>query len=357
MAIPVRVLVVDDSTFVRRAVRRMLSTHETIELVGTAADGVAAVRMAKALRPDVVLMDVHMPRMGGMEALERIRAEVPDTAVLLMSTATGDGAETTLRGLELGAVDFIDKGSVGAIINLHDLAPTLVEKILTASKAASPDLGHHASTMRTASPLARRPSQSYSIIAIGASTGGPRALAMLMEALPAGLNAALLVAQHMPAGFTRTLADRLDRRSPLSVSEAVDGDNLRAGHVLLAPGRCDMTVKREANGALVARVSHPHPKGSHHPSVDALFRSLARVAAPRTVGVVLTGMGEDGAQGLRELLSAGAHTIVEHADTAVIYGMPKAARAAAKQAISLHAMAAELARLCAPPSEVREGGG
>lgn len=342
---PARVLLVDDSAFMRRAAARMLEPMlPAVRVAGTAANGVEALERVRALRPDLVIMDVEMPGVGGLEALRRIMAECP-TPVLLLSSHTRAGADVTLRALEAGAVDFVDKGGAATHMDIHSLAPLLREKVSAILAARA---GHAAAPAKRAERVGDGPSASragdYEIVAIGTSTGGPRALAEVIPALPAGLAAGVVVAQHMPAGFTETLAERLDRRSRLRVSEAKDGDEVRPGRVLIAPGGRQMAVERDG-GALRARVWDDDTR-LHRPSVDTLFESVARAAPGRAVGVVLTGMGNDGAEGLRLIRAGGGRGLVESAESAVIDGMPAAARAVAERSLPLCDIARAVAELC-----------
>lgn len=342
---PARVLLVDDSAFVRRATERMLEPMDGVSVVGTARDGEEALRQVLALRPDLVIMDVEMPGLDGVSALERIMRECP-TPVLLLSSHTAAGAEVTLRALEHGAVDFLDKTGAGTAMDIHALAPVLREKVAAALRARTAPLPPAPRPVRPAQASAA-PSPSaggFEVVAVGSSTGGPRALAELIPALPAGFAAALLVAQHMPSGFTETLAERLHRRSRLSVAEARDGDPVLPGRVLIAPGGRQMRVARGVDGALVARV-FDDPTQLHKPCVDVLFESVARLAGAASVGVVLTGMGNDGAAGLACIRAAGGRTFVESAGTAVINGMPAAARGAAERDVPLDEVAALLASI------------
>jgi two-component system, chemotaxis family, protein-glutamate methylesterase/glutaminase len=342
---PARVLLVDDSAFVRRATERMLAPLEGVVVVGSARDGEEAVRQVVALRPDLVIMDVEMPGLDGIAALGRIMRECP-TPVLLLSSHTRDGAEVTLRALEAGAVDFVDKSGAGTAMDIHALAPLLREKVGAVLRARTEPLGEP--PRRAPRPSSRPPAEAahgrYEVVAVGSSTGGPRALAELVPALPAGFAAAVVVAQHMPPGFTETLAERLDRRSALRVSEARDGDPVLPGRVLIAPGGRQTRVERGADGALVARV-FDDAECLHRPSVDGLFESVARAVGAASVGVVLTGMGNDGAAGLRKIRRAGGRGLVESESTAVINGMPAAARASAERDLPLEEMAGALAAI------------
>lgn len=341
-----RVLLVDDSAFVRRATERMLEPLG-VRVVGTAANGEEAVARACELRPDLVILDVDMPGMNGLAALERIMSTCP-VPVLLLSSLARAGADVTLRALEAGAVDFLDKSGAGSPMEIHTLAPVLREKVTAILGAPRGEARAVIAEPPRVEPVvpeaAHEGAGPYEVVAIGASTGGPRALAEVIPALPAGMGAAVVVAQHMPAGFTATLAERLDRRSPLCVREARNGDELRRGQVLVAPGGMQIAVER-ANGALRVRVWEDRTQ-ILRPCVDTLFASVVRACGPRVVGVVLTGMGSDGAQGLRQIRAAGGRTLVESAETAVIDGMTAAARPFAERVLPLGAVAGAVAALC-----------
>jgi two-component system, chemotaxis family, protein-glutamate methylesterase/glutaminase len=316
----IRVLIIDDSRFVRQAVARMLGAAPDIEVVGQAADGREGLARALVLRPDVVTLDIQMPRMGGLETLERLMAEAP-VPVILLSSLTSEGADVTLRGLELGAMDFVDKSTTQGQMNILNLAAELQAKVRALAgaplrRAASP-----------ASPLAathKAPSRGAEVVVIGASTGGPTALQTVIPRLPRDLGAAVLVVQHIPVGFTRSLAERLAVRSVLPVREAQHGERVAPGQVLIAPAGQHM--KLEARGAAAVVVLDDEPRSSLHcPSADVLMASVAGVFGARAVGVVLTGMGSDGTEGLRAIRRAGGYTLAESEESCVIYGMPKAA--------------------------------
>ncbi|MGD8897317.1 MAG: chemotaxis response regulator protein-glutamate methylesterase [Acidobacteriota bacterium] len=315
-----RVLVVDDSAFVRKAVTRMLGEAPDIEVVGTAADGEEGLAMARDLRPDVVTLDIKMPRLGGLETLERLMAERP-VPVLLLSSLTQEGAEVTLRALELGAMDFVDKSSVEPMTML-----SLTEELVTKVRA----LGSARVKVRPRGPArAAGPAEGAGaeLVVIAASTGGPSALQTLFSALPAGLHAAVLVVQHIPRGFTHSLAERLDARSAIPVREAADGDLVEPGRVLVAPAGIHTRLRRRGGRVRVILDEEPR-EALHRPSADVLMASAAAIFGPRAVGVVLTGMGSDGTEGLRAIREAGGHTLAESEESCVIFGMPKAAAAA-----------------------------
>jgi two-component system chemotaxis response regulator CheB len=341
-----RVLLVDDSAFVRRATERMLAPMPEVEVVGFAANGEEAVRRVRELRPDLVVMDVNMPGMDGMQALERIMAEHP-TPVLLLSSLTREGADVTLRALEAGAVDFMDKSDAGTVMDIHGLAPALREKVraILRTEHVPPPVPRVASAAPASAAPPMASAGMHEVIVVGASTGGPRALTELIPALPTGLGAGVVVAQHIPPGFTGALAERLNQRSRLHVREAQDGDAVLPDQVLLAPGGMQATLERH-DGTLRLRVWDDHGERLHRPSVDLLLTSAADVVGPRAVGVVLTGMGSDGAEGLARIRAAGGRTLVESAETAVIDGMPGAARPHAERSLPLGRIAAAVAEIC-----------
>src|SRR5690606_12746514 len=320
MSEPVRVLVVDDSAFVRRAVERMLEEDTGIRVIGSAGNGAEAVSMVKELRPDVVILDVNMPHLDGLQALERIMTEAP-TGVLMLSTLTREGAQTTLRALELGAVDFLDKGVVGSTMDIYQMAPTLREKVLAVAGASLP-VPPPSSEPEQSDPTSNAdvppPTGDLEVVVIGASTGGPRALAEVLWRLPANFPAGIVIAQHMPPGFTETLASRLDKRSAVTVREAHDHARIEPGVALLSPGGMQITLER-FGGNLSVHLEESGADDLHRPSVDVLFTSAAEVVGARAIGVVLTGMGSDGAKGLQAMQDAGAVTIAESQDTAGIY--------------------------------------
>jgi len=331
----IRVLVIDDSAFVRRAVERMLIAAEDIEVVGTAADGEEGLRKARELRPDVVTLDIKMPRLGGLETLERLMQEQP-LPVLLMSTLTQEGAEVTLRGLELGAMDFVDKSSVQPM-SMLSLADELVAKIRAMGGARV------RVRPQPPRPQAEAGAERAELVVIAASTGGPTALQQVLSGLPAGFPAAVFVVQHIPRGFTKSLAERLDARSAIPVREAHDGDTVVPGGVLIAPAGIHSRLVRR--GADVAVALDEEPRDAlHRPSADVLMVSAAEVYGARVIGVVLTGMGSDGTEGLRAIQASGGRTLAESEDTCVIYGMPKAALEAGvvERAAPLDRMAGEI---------------
>jgi two-component system, chemotaxis family, protein-glutamate methylesterase/glutaminase len=316
----IRVLVVDDSAFVRQALTRMLGTSPDMEVVGTAVDGEDGVEKVRQLRPDVVTLDVKMPRMGGLEALRRIMAECP-TPVLLMSSHTSEGADVTLRGLELGAMDFVDKSSVQGHMNLLGLAEELVAKVRALASVPRERVAEVAAVAR---PAAAADDRQAEVVVIGTSTGGPSALQVVIPRLPFGLASTILIVQHMPAGFTRSLAERLDATSALTIVEAEDGTPLLQDRGYVAPGDWHMRVEASRDGHCL-RLSREPTVWGVRPAADPLFRSVADRFGTRAVGVVLTGLGRDGAEGLRAIHDAGGHGIAQDQASSAIFGMPAAA--------------------------------
>jgi two-component system, chemotaxis family, protein-glutamate methylesterase/glutaminase len=316
----IRVLVVDDSPFVRQALARMLGKEADIQVVGLAIDGQDGVEKALMLRPDVVTLDVQMPRMGGLEALKRIMAECP-TPVLLLSSLTREGASVTLQGLELGALDFVDKSRVQGHMNLLDLSEELKAKVRALAGVKPP-----APFAPPTTPAHRPPPHPArcDLVVIGTSTGGPPALQAIIPRLPEDFPAPVVVVQHMPVGFTRSLAERLDARSSLRVREAEDGESLDAGVVYVAPAGVHLKLRKRGDSSRIHLDEEPR-SALHRPSVDVVMSAAARVYGKRTLGVLLTGMGSDGVEGLRAIREAGGQTLAESEATSIIYGMPKAA--------------------------------
>ena len=287
------------------------------------------------LQPDVLTLDVEMPRMDGLTFLEKLMASRP-MPVVMISSLTERGCQTTLRALELGAVDFVAKPKVDVASGMVELAREIIEKVKTAARAKiSPHAAAAPAARRHARPAPSLLQTTHKVVCIGASTGGTEALYDVLTALP-GDTPGIAIVEHMPAGFTRSFAERLDRACQIRVKEAQDGDRILQGHVLLAPGGYHMAVKR-VGASHIVRVGPGQPVNRHCPSVDVLFRSAARNLGSNAVGVILTGMGNDGAAGLLEMRRAGARTIAEDESTCVVFGMPREAIAlgAAEEVVPL----------------------
>lgn len=331
-----RVLIIDDSAFVRKAVARMLGDAADIEVVGSAADGEAGLAQARELKPDVVTLDIKMPRLGGLETLERLMGERP-VPVLLLSSLTQEGAEVTLRGLELGAMDFVDKSSVQPM-SMLSLTEELVAKVRALAGAR---LKSRRKKVGKAAPS--REGAGADLVVIAASTGGPSALQTLLTHLPASLKTSILIVQHIPKGFTRSLAERLDAKSATPVREASDGELLEPGRILVAPAGIHTRFRRRGGNVRVVLDEEPR-EALHRPSADVAMASAAATFGAGSVGVVLTGMGADGTEGLRAIQKAGGLTLAESEDTCVIFGMPKAAASAGvvSRVVPLDRMAEEI---------------
>ena len=317
----VSVLVVDDSATVRAVLRRRLEEHPALKVIGQAADGIEAVEQVKKLKPDVVTLDVEMPRLDGLGALERIMKEHP-TPVVMVSTLTSKGADATIRALELGAVDFIEKPGIREIRESEDVI-SLGAKVLAAARARmrAPSQVRPA---RHAPPSAARLAAisgrwERRLIVIGSSTGGPQAVRDVLVALPADIGVPLVVVQHMPPGFTLSFARRLDELAALHVVEASEGLSLIPGMVAIAPGGWHTTISRRGHVALDERpVDH-----GVRPAINLTMESIGEWSGSQITAVILTGMGSDGTRGVELLRERGAHIIAEHESTCVVYGMPK----------------------------------
>lgn len=342
----VRVLIVDDSATIRQLLAAALSADPDIEVVGAAPEPAIARQMIKELNPDVITLDVEMPNMNGLEFLERIMRLRP-MPVVMVSTLTKRGADVTLAALELGAVDFYPKPTenVGALLEAG--SAELIGKVKAAALAKVRALAPRPKPVDDTVPF----EPGDSVVAIGSSTGGVEALLTVLSNFPENCPPTL-VTQHMPAHFTASFAERLSRQCRPQVSEARDGDPLCVGQVYIAPGGTSH-LEVAGLGTLRCRLSAGPAVSGHRPSVDALFGSMARIVRGRGVGVILTGMGRDGAAGLMDMRRAGAATIGQDEASAIIYGMPRAAfeaGAVAKQ-LSLDKIGPEILRTCTRRSQ------
>ncbi len=321
------VLVVDDSAFMRKIVSDVVEASEEFRVVGTARNGLDALQQVHALDPDVVTLDVQMPELDGLQALGYIMSESPRAVVMLSAAESTEGSDLTIRALELGAVDFVRKPTGARSYDASAMRDSLIGALRAATQAnfrGVPMLARP--RLRTSGAFVATHAAATHLVVIAASTGGPRALAEVIPKLSRDLIAAVFIVQHMPAGFTRSLAQRLDALSPLTVSEAEDGALMRRGHVFVAPGGLHSRLVPGPEGVIV-RTDDGAAIWGVRPAADPLFRSAALTFGPATVGVVLTGMGRDGAEGLRVIREAGGRAIVQDKDTSVIYGMPQAALA------------------------------
>ncbi|MCX7285036.1 MAG: chemotaxis response regulator protein-glutamate methylesterase [Novosphingobium sp.] len=348
----IRVLVVDDSASVRQTMKAILEEDSEIEVIGTAADPFAAARIIQSQVPDVMTLDVEMPRMDGITFLRKIMSQCP-IPVVMCSSLTEQGSETLLQALEAGAVDVILKPKVGIADHLNEARAAIRQVVKGAARArvqarapAPPRLEPQARLTADAvlpPPSGRAMSRTTEmVVCIGASTGGTEALREVLEALPAN-SPGIVVVQHMPERFTRAFAARLDSLCEVSVKEAEDGDTVMRGHVLIAPGGKHTLLERQGARYLVSVRDGPLVS-RHRPSVDVLFRSAARCAGSNAVGVIMTGMGDDGARGLLEMHEGGARTIAQDEETSIVFGMPKEAiaRGAADRIVGLGTIAREI---------------
>lgn len=325
------VLVVDDSAFMRKLIAEMVESTNAFKVIGTAGDGVEALQKIRALRPDIVTLDIEMPRLNGLQALEQIMAEMPRPVVMLSAAGSELGNEMTLRALERGALEFVRKPSGPVSIDLSSVRQQLMAALEAARamnmggvRAAEQD----AAPTQTDAPVRKSPDAATRVVAIAASTGGPRALAEIIPHLPENLGAAVVIVQHMPREFTKLLAERLDGMSELWVAEAIDGKLLRENRVYVAPGGYHMTLSGAAGNASIRLDTSPAIWGVR-PAADPLFFSVADTFGSSAIGVVLTGMGRDAAEGLRRIRVAGGKGVVQDRESSIIYGMPQAALAAA----------------------------
>jgi len=340
----IRVLVVDDSALMRKLIPAILARESSIEVVGTAMDGAFALKKIEELKPDVVTLDLEMPRMDGMETLRLIMRRAP-LPVILFSTHSKEGGYATFKALAMGAVDFLAKPK-DASSHLDEIADQLIAKIKVAKRAVGrilpPAVIEETAAPKKATRAALPPRR---IIAIGISTGGPNALQFVLSQIPADFQSAIVIVQHMPEGFTEMFAKRLDECCALEVHEARSGDLLLAGRVLICPGNRHMMVRRMPRGDMVILSDGP-PVNGHRPSADVLFHSVAQEFGLTTVGILMTGMGDDGAEGLGAIKAAGGMTIAQSEDTCVVSGMPRAAilKGYANKIVPLDGLSAYLIR-------------
>lgn len=353
-----KVVVVDDSALVRSILTEIINRQPDMQCIGAASDPLAAREMIRNLNPDVITLDVEMPKMDGIDFLSRLMRLRP-MPVVMVSTLTERGAEVTLKALELGAVDFVAKPKIGVADGIRGLAQDITDKIRIAAKAqirrlhvpapaAAPGApaapGAHAPAIhRPAAPIANLGRLSTEkIIFIGASTGGTEATKDVLINLPADCPA-VCITQHMPPGFTRSYAARLDGLCKIRVKEAQDGERILPGHGYIAPGGMHFSVER-SGANYIARVQDGDPVNRHKPSVEVLFNSAARVVGQNALGIMLTGMGADGAKAMRTMKDAGAYNLVQDEATCVVFGMPREAIAAgaADEVLPLQQIATKL---------------
>lgn len=345
MAEKIRVLVVDDSALMRAMLAEIINSAADLQVVGTARSAMEAGQSLRTLKPDVMTLDVDMPQMDGLEFLAQVMKTQP-MPVVMVSGLTERDSETTLRALELGAIDFVSKPKLDPVANIHNCADEICEKIRIARASrrhlAQRPLARHANqTSVIGAALPARVLQER-LVLIGASTGGTEAIRAVLTALPEKMPGILIV-QHMPEMFTGSFARRLDSLCALTVKEAQDGDVVKSGTVYIAPGHSHLLVRRAAGG-FRCELSQAEPVNRHRPSVDVLFNAAAKEVGRNAVGVMLTGMGKDGAQGMLAMRQAGAWNICQDQESCVVWGMPREA--------SINGAANEIASLCEIPARV-----
>lgn len=351
MSEPIRVLVVDDSALMRKMIPQILEREPAIKVVGTAMDGAFALKKIEELRPDVVTLDLEMPRMDGMEALRQIM-RYRRLPVIIVSALSKQGASTTFKALALGAFDFVTKPQdVSSNSVLREISADLIAKIKVAANSQARNVVPAAvpaiEPKRGSKPASQRKEAPSKVVAIGISTGGPNALQYVFSQLPADFSGAILVVQHMPEGFTEMFARRLDESCAIEVKEAQSGDLLLAGRALICPGNRHMKVRRMPLGDMVVLTDDPKVNG-HRPSVDVLFRSVGQEFGPNAIAVLMTGMGDDGAEAMGAVKAAGGLTIAQDEGSSVVYGMPKAAieRGNAVRVVALDGLANTIQAQC-----------
>jgi two-component system chemotaxis response regulator CheB len=340
----VKVLVVDDSFFVRKRLVDMLSSDPDIEVIDTAQNGLEAIEKVASLRPDVVTLDIEMPKMDGLTALKGIMSAGP-TSVIMVSTLTEAGSQATAQALMDGAVDFIHKPTENTNLKVTQIKEELIAKVKAAA-VAKINGRHIAATQapKLTNKIATLSAASKKLVMIGSSTGGPRALLEVLPRIPKGFPAPIAVVQHMPPGpFVRSIAQRLESISNIKVREAQNDDRLKPGLALIAPGGAHMLIEKDG----VIKLNHGPSVNSVKPSVDVMMDSGVSVFGRNSIGVILTGMGHDGANGMAAIKKHGGKTIAEHESTCVIYGMPKAVidNGDADRVVPLHQVSAEIVKL------------
>jgi len=321
----INVLIVDDSAFMRNTLSSMISEDPDIKVVGIARNGIEAIEKVAQLKPDIVTMDIEMPKMNGIEALRQIMSKNP-VPVLMVSSLTSDDAAITLEALEIGAVDFIPKNLSDLSINILKIRDSLIEKIKKIGKKGLPLYKKRARPKHLEMPRGNdyTSHRKINIVAIGSSTGGPRALQNILTSLPKDFPVPILIAQHMPPVFTKPFAERLNQMSALEIKEAEHGEPINKGIVYIAPGKGHMSVVRKRITETTISISENKKEYIYKPSVDELMISVVESFSGHVLGVILTGLGNDGLKGMKEIKNSGGRTIAESEATCVVYGMPKA---------------------------------
>jgi two-component system chemotaxis response regulator CheB len=338
----IRALVVDDSAYNRQTIKSMLKKDPDIEVVGIASDGVDAISKTLRLEPDIITLDFEMPEMDGFSFLRWLMNEKPTPVIMVSSYSNKNMA---IKALEYGAVDFIAKPTRRASKQLHNIEKDLLAKVRAALNTNMELVARSVQFLSdtVSEPRDKRHQSPYDIVAIGSSTGGPSALQIVLAQLPADLPAGIIISQHMPKGFTAPLAKRLNGLCRLGVSEASDGDEVKKGKALICPGGVHMELRRKGNKVIVKLIK-PTEKDKYVPSVDRMMKSAMKSFKKRTFGVILTGMGNDGTEGMSGIKSAGGYTIAESEESAIVFGMPQEAikAGAVEKVLSIDIVASEI---------------
>ncbi|MBI5727510.1 MAG: chemotaxis response regulator protein-glutamate methylesterase [Ignavibacteriales bacterium] len=324
-----RVIIVDDSAFMRKSLSLMLSSDPSVEIIATARDGAEGLEKVRTLKPDVVTLDIEMPVMDGLTALKRIMEECP-TPVIMVSSLTTEGADSTIKALELGAVDFIPKEMSYVSINISKIKEELIHKVKVIAKQSR--MKNRILRFRmpgeTIADIPRKtfstPSMLIKSIALGVSTGGPLSLQQVIPLLPEKMRVPMFIVQHMPPKFTKSLADRLDSMSQVKVKEAENDEEVKPGVVYIAPGGFHMHIREMGLGRIKIQITDEPANTLHRPAVDVMMKSVFNVYGKNMLGVIMTGMGKDGFEGIKELKRAGGYAIAQDEESCVVYGMPKA---------------------------------
>ncbi|MCK4259533.1 MAG: chemotaxis response regulator protein-glutamate methylesterase [Halanaerobiales bacterium] len=344
---PIKVLVTDDSAFMRQVISDLVNSNPRLQVIATARNGENALELIKKLNPDVITLDVEMPKLNGFETLKKIMSESPKPVVMI-SHLTQEGATTTFNCLDAGAMDFIPKPSGSISLDFAKVAQDLSEKLIIAYENFRPSILSLSTSRRKRSKISI-PTSTFSegkkdmVVALGTSSGGPRALKEVIPMLPANFPAGMIVVQHMPPGFTKSLADRLNSESKIRVKEAEEGDRIEPGLALIAPGNYHLEIEK---GGIVRLNQKPSLWGVR-PCVDYMMQTIAPLYKDQVIGVILTGMGRDGADGMAAIKQHGGQTIVQDKETCLVYGMPRAAvdRGLADHILPLHDVTHKIVQL------------
>lgn len=347
MTSPIRVLIADDSAFMRQIISDLINSDPELQVIAAARNGADALDMIQKLNPDVVTLDLEMPKLNGLDTLKEIMRTTPKPVVMI-SHLTQEGATTTLNCLDAGAMDFVPKPSGSISLDFARAAQDLTEKIKMAYHNFRPHIITPAQVIRKASPISHvpTPSENYRkdmVVALGTSSGGPRALKEVIPLLPANFPAGMVIVQHMPPGFTKSLAERLNHESKIRVKEAEEGDRIEPGLALLAPGGYHMEIEK---GGYISLNQKP-PLWGVRPCVDYMMQTIAPLYGDRLIGVILTGMGRDGANGMADIKKYGGQTIIQNEETCLVYGMPRAVaeRGLADHTVPLQEVAHKIVQL------------